>query len=370
MTLATPETDPADFPDLVGLVHDHDDTAGDVGTELLDLPDDLALTDADWEALTDEQRVSVHIPGAYLAGSAALSVSASIAAAWTEYEWMSWAADELRAAGLSVIEHPGWKTRGRPRSVGRYQPRGLMIHHDASKAGPSPYVAKFLAEVGRSAEGIPAPLSPFWVCMGCNHVHPVGTWHVLAAGRCNHAGTGDGWGAVGEDAGNAVLAGVETDNTVGEATPPEMYASLVKGSAALMKRMRSDPKTLLCAHREYTDRKNDPDDINMSTMRLDVARTMAGTPVKPKPPAKPRESVRYVVLKGDTLTKIGAYYQASPANLYKINKAVIDKQAAAHKKRPHGARTTIYPGMVLTVPWGQPGQSGSPAEKAQAAKRL
>jgi hypothetical protein len=358
MTLATPETD---YPDLSGLVFDHEDTAGDVGTELLDLPDDLALTD-------DELAAVAEVPEALYASSAALSVSASKAAAWAQYEWMSWAADELRAAGLSVVEHPGWETRGRPRSVGRYQPRGLMIHHDASGKGPSPYVAKFLAEVGRPAEGIPAPLSPFWVCMGCGGKHPVGTWHVLAAGRCNHAGTGAGWGAVGEDAGNAVLAGVETDNTVGEATPPAMLASLVKGSAALMKRMRSNPKTLLCAHREYTDRKNDPDDINMPAFRLAVAREMVGTTTTPPAKAE-RTSVRYIVKKADTLAKIGAYYKASSANLYRLNKAVIDKQAAAHKKKPSGARTAVYPGMVLTVPWGQPGQSGSPAEKAQAAKR-
>lgn len=359
MTLATPETDSPDFPDLVGLVHDHDDTAGDVGTELLDA-----------EGLDfDDDKTVAYLFGdpetATELGTEALSISAMTAAAWSEYEWMSWAADELRAAGLSVVEHPGWKTRGRPRSVGRFQPRGVMPHHDASAKGPSPYVAKFLAETGRPAEGIPAPLSQFWVCMGCNERHPVGTWHVLAAGRCNHAGTGDGWGAVGEDAGNAVLAGVETDNTVGEATPPEMLASLVKGCAALMKRMRSNPKTLLCAHREYTDRKNDPDDIDMPAFRLAVAHEMAGT----TPPAKAeRTSVRYIVKKADTLAKIGAYYKASPSNLYKLNKAVIDAQAKAHKKTPSASRTAIYPGMVLTVPWGQPGQAGSPAEKAQAAK--
>lgn len=354
MTLATPETDP-DFPDLVGLVHDHEDTAGDVGEELLDHEGAAA-----GELLAAAGPEYLDPPAAW---SFALSVSESKAAAWADYEWMSWAADELRAAGLSVVEHPGWKTRGRPRTAGRFQPRGLLIHHDASKAGPSPYVAKFLAEVGRPDEGIPAPLSPFWVCMGCNGAHPVGTWHVLAAGRCNHAGRGAGWGAVGEDAGNAVLAGVETDNTTGEPTPPAMYASLVTGSAALMKRMRSNPKTLLCAHKEYAKgRKTDPDDVNMPTLRLDVARAMVGTPAAPKPttPAKPpkRKSVRYIVKKGDTLTKIGAAYKASPANIYALNKRVIDKKAAEHQKRSHGARTTIYPGMVLTVPWDQPGQRG------------
>lgn len=83
---------------------------------------------------------------------------------------------------------------------------------------------------------------------------------------------------------------------------------------------------------------------------------------KPSPkPAPPRTSVRYVVKPGDTLTKIGALYQASATNIYKLNKGTILANAALHKKQDHGVKTTIYPGMVLTVPWGQPGQQGSPA---------
>lgn len=90
---------------------------------------------------------------------------------------------------------------------------------------------------------------------------------------------------------------------------------------------------------------------------------------KPSPkPGPPRDSVRYVVAKGDTLTSIGKYYQASPANIYGLNKGVILAAAKRNGKQDHGIKTTIYPGMVLTVPWGQPGQSGSPASKAQAAR--
>jgi hypothetical protein len=278
MTLASPEL----FPDLSGLVHDHDDAAGDVGGELLD-----------YEGATADELLHLAYPDGFAEPPAelatdALSLAPLLAAAYTDYEWATWIADELRAAGLSVVEHPGWKTRGRPRKVGRFQPRGVLWHHDGSKAGPSPYVAKFLAEIGRPAEGIPAPLSQTWVCMGCNGAHPVGTWHVLAAGRCNHAGTGKGFGSIGKDAGNAVLIGVETDNTVNEATPPAMYQSMVKGTAALMRRMRSNPAQFLAGHLEYAEgRKTDPDDVKMPQGRVDVAHAMVGTPAKPTPPAKP-----------------------------------------------------------------------------------
>lgn len=83
---------------------------------------------------------------------------------------------------------------------------------------------------------------------------------------------------------------------------------------------------------------------------------------KPSPkPAPPRTTVRYIVKTGDTLSKIGALYQASATNIYKLNKGTILANAALHHKQDHGVKTTIYPGMVLTVPWGQPGQQGSPA---------
>lgn len=268
---------------LAGLVADHldlADIAADPGTELVCLPDDLTLGGLEIDYTAERLELFA------AAGGLTHSYPALVAAVWPQYEWASWLADVLRAAGCHVIEHPGWKTRGRPRSVGRWQPRGVMWHHDASKPGPSPYVARFLAEIGRPDEGIPAPLSQCWVCMGCNGAHPVGTWHVIAAGRCNHAGEGAGWGGIGADAGNAMAIGVETDNTTGEATPSAMYAALVRGTAAIMLRLRSSPAQLLTAHKEYArGRKTDPDDVDMPRARVDVAHAMR--PPAPRPPAKP-----------------------------------------------------------------------------------
>jgi hypothetical protein len=95
---------------------------------------------------------------------------------------------------------------------------------------------------------------------------------VLAAGRANHAGTGDGFGRIGEDMGNALTLGIETDNTVGEPTGRRMLDELVIGSAAIMRRLRSDVDEWLCGHKEYAaGRKIDPDDIDMSNARLAVS---------------------------------------------------------------------------------------------------
>lgn len=257
--------------------------ATDPGAETVDLSDELALTDTEATSWLDVPTTVVTPDLARLVGA-------------VDYEWCTWLADELRAAGCSVVEHPGWKTRGRPRTAGPHTPRGLMWHHDGSPKGPSPALARFIAEVGRPSDGIPAPLAQLWVCAGCHGEHPVGTWHVLAAGRANHAGVGEGWGRVGRDLGNTLTLGVETDNTTGEATPAVMYDSLVKGSAAILRRLGSDPDQWLTAHKEYAaGRKSDPDDIDMDEARRDVADVLT----------RKRKSVKFVPYPGAKHFQIG-----------------------------------------------------------------
>lgn len=244
------------------------DAAMDPGTEVVDLPDDLVPTGEELASYLD---APPHIPTPDLARLIGAG----------DYVWCTWLADVLREAGCHVVEHPGWKTRGRPRSVGPFLPLGLVWHHDASAVGPSPAMAAFIAQIGRPSEGIPAPLSQLWVCMGCNGRHPVGTWHVLAAGRANHAGLGDGWGRIHRDMGNTLSLGVETDNTIGEKTPDAMLTSLARGSAAILRTLDADPMDSLCGHKEYAEgRKLDPDDVNMGLARAAVRELSKPTPSK------------------------------------------------------------------------------------------
>ena len=175
-------------------------------------------------------------------------------------------ADVLRRADLDVKEMPGWRDRGRPPSVGGFDPRAVIVHHDASAKGPTPGGATFIAKTGRPNENppIPAPLAHCWV-------DTEGIWHVLAAGRTNHAGTGRGFGKIPANCGNLLAIGVETDHTKGEHWVPKQLEAVKRGVAALVDAMHIDAATSVCGHKEYTSRKPDPQPMDMDDFRRTVA---------------------------------------------------------------------------------------------------
>jgi peptidoglycan hydrolase-like protein with peptidoglycan-binding domain len=222
-------------------------------------------------------------------------------------ERMLWLPEVLRAAGVQVNEYPGWKTRSRPLSTGSFKAAGLMFHHDASGPGPSPSVAHWIAEV--ATPSAPPPASQIWV-----DYH--GVWHVIAAGRANHAGTGGGSGAapaarwVPVNSGNSCLIGVETDHTTGEQWPQGQYDAIVLGFAAILRHLGL-PASRAVAHKEYAPgRKVDPAGVDMDTFRAQVARAMRSDPA-PLPPAdlpkpdptpapKPKPTTSGTLRRGDT----------------------------------------------------------------------
>jgi putative peptidoglycan binding protein/N-acetylmuramoyl-L-alanine amidase-like protein len=258
--------------------------------------------------------------------TAGTSSTAARASSWSDYAWATWLPEVLRAAGVPVILEPGWDHKGRPRSVGPFLPRGVMWHEDASPKGPTPSNAKFIGEVGRPAEGIPAPLSQCWVCAGCKDAHAVGTWHVLAAGRANHAGAGQ-WGAVATDAGNTALLGVETDHIAGEPWGPTMLRSLQRGTAAILLHLPARPREWLCGHKEYAHgRKIDPAGLDMDHQREEVAWAMlaladgsnaAGVLVPyPGPQAFRLGHASPSVLRLERWLKLAGYLKTSPSAHY------------------------------------------------------
>ena len=88
-----------------------------------------------------------------------------------------WLADVLKNAGLKVAQIPGWQDRGRG-DVG--QILGILCHHTAGgKNGNMPSLDLLV----KGRPDLPGPLSQLGLGRD-------GTYYIIAAGRCNHAGKG------------------------------------------------------------------------------------------------------------------------------------------------------------------------------------
>ncbi|CAF2860840.1 unnamed protein product [Rotaria sp. Silwood2] len=159
-------------------------------------------------------------------------------------------ADILRGAGLNVVEVAGWKTRGHGVMA---SVKGIVVHHTAGpKAGDYPS----LAVVRDGTSSLAGPLAQLGLGRS-------GTWFVIAAGRCYHAGSTiddsiyENSNAIGIEAEGVGLLATEG----GHAHWPEaQYQSYVKGVKALQKAYRVSTARVL-GHKEAAvpkGRKIDP----------------------------------------------------------------------------------------------------------------
>lgn len=175
---------------------------------------------------------------------------------------LHWLAGVLRDADLTVVEQPGWQSRGR----GEMGPvRGVLGHHTAgARSGNAPSLG--LVQNGRP--DLPGPLSQ--LVLGRD-----GTFFVVAAGRCNHAGQGLWQGVT---AGNSSFIGIEAENMGTEADPwPEAQVEVYARGVAAILRHVGVPVAMCAGHKEYAlprGRKVDPS-FDMSAFRLRVASYMA-----------------------------------------------------------------------------------------------
>jgi N-acetyl-anhydromuramyl-L-alanine amidase AmpD len=174
----------------------------------------------------------------------------------------------LLDAGLKVAEQPGWQNRGRG-DVGTI--RGVICHHTA---GPLNGNMPSLGIVTDGRRDLPGPLAQ--LCLGRD-----GTMYVVAAGRCNHAGTGNWQGFT---HGNMNFIGIEAENTgvargpKADPWPAVQMDAYRRGAAAILKKIGANA-LMVCGHKEYAlpqGRKIDPS-FDMDDFRLQVAAIMAGT---------------------------------------------------------------------------------------------
>jgi hypothetical protein len=180
---------------------------------------------------------------------------------------LTWLSQVLFDAGLKVAEQPGWQNRGRG-DVGPI--KGVICHHTA---GPLNGNMPSLGVVTNGRNDLPGPLSQ--LCLGRD-----GTFFIIAAGRCNHAGAGNWQGFT---AGNTNFIGIEAENTghtsgpKNDPWPSVQMDAYRRGTAAILKKIRANA-IMCCGHREYAlpqGRKNDPT-FDMDEFRQQVAAIMAG----------------------------------------------------------------------------------------------
>jgi hypothetical protein len=158
---------------------------------------------------------------------------------------ITWLANVLRSAGLSVVEHSGWQTRERP---GDWTPQFGIVHATAAPRGQADATQVAIVRDGRS--DLRGPIANACVTRD-------GTWHVLAAGRCNTTLAGTAGPYAGK--GNAYALGVEACNdNLAEAWPAGQYEAYARGWAAICRQLDWTPDRLR-GHKEHTPgHKTDP----------------------------------------------------------------------------------------------------------------
>jgi peptidoglycan hydrolase-like protein with peptidoglycan-binding domain len=177
---------------------------------------------------------------------------------------LTWLPAVLEAANLKVASVPGWESRGRA-EMGTVL--GVICH---TTVGPRMGNMPSLDVLINGRSDLKGPLSQLGLGRD-------GTYYVIAAGRCNHAGAGNWQGL---DAGNSNFIGIEGENTGrgDEPWPDIQLDAYRRGVAALLK--HTGRTVEFCAgHKEYAlphGRKSDPD-FDMVEFRRRVALLMDGS---------------------------------------------------------------------------------------------
>ncbi len=262
-------------------------------------------------------------------------------------------ANVLRAAGLTVVEAAGWASRGYA-GQDLADVRGVLWHHTATNRGAfagSDAPTLNMCIGGRS--DLAGPLCN--IVFGRN-----GTVYLVAAGLANHAGRGSAAG-IPTDAGNYYLIGIEMESS-GVApfdwTEDQIRVAPHLGAALERAYLLNQPEELRLqlGHLEYSSEgKIDPAGWpgGMNGLRESINAVLGGgapaplapasTPAPaPAPAPAPGQIIRgdneihWVVERGDTLSKIQAYY----------NGPSVDQIAAYNRID----KNSITPGQKVWIP--------------------
>lgn len=188
--------------------------------------------------------------------------------------WLTDLADKLRAQGLTVVEVPGWKTRGYG-GLGFYGVAGVLHHHTATgRAAFARSNAPTLNLLTHGRSDLAGPL--------CNLAFGRdGTVYVVAAGWANHAGRGSAPGFP-RDQGNGWLIGIEAESsgvTPWDWTKDQLrvWPYLAAALEQVYLSNRAASLRLQLGHKEYSSEgKIDPAGISMDQFRASINKIISG----------------------------------------------------------------------------------------------
>jgi hypothetical protein len=275
----------------------------------------------------------------------------------------------LKAEGLVVKEHAGWKTHERDSATGKtFGPvYGIMFHHTASHNS--------FDVIWNGRSGLPGPLAHAYV-------DKEGVVWLTSAGRANHGGGGSPAvlaavkaqsygdtppathyheGSAGAADGNDAFYGFECEN-LGDGHdewPATQTTAMVKIAVAIAHHYGWNAKSVI-AHLEWSDWKSDPRGISMKTFRsqvqkgLDAKKVVKPTVPKPTPVYAPFPGTSFFKLgkEHDIITEMGkalkrAGYKADYTPTKKFTRADIKAYAWWQKKLGYsGSGADGYPGKT------------------------
>ncbi|MFE1329768.1 peptidoglycan-binding protein [Streptomyces microflavus] len=224
----------------------------------------------------------------------------------------------LRDEGLHVVEHRSWRTNNRNHKGPWGPTHGVMIHHTVS-AGSASSVE--LCYNGHSA--LPGPL-----CHGV--IDKAGTVYLVANGRANHAGLGDGdvLNAVvmetplpadneADTDGNRYFYGFEAVN-LGDGKDPWPAAQLlaIERAAAAVCRAHNWSQRSVIGHLEWQPGKVDPRGFTMTSMRTRIGARLDRDPDGPAEPEEPKPPAKPPVVKPTPPTKPKPTYEPFPGSSF------------------------------------------------------
>lgn len=270
-------------------------------------------------------------------------------------------ADKLRdytapdGSKLTIVETSGWKTRGYA-GQGIENVEGVLWHHTATaEAAYARSNAPTLNILINGHSFLPGPLSQLGLGRD-------GTVYVVAAGLCNHAGTGSASGLY-RNVGNSYFIGIEMESSgVRDDWTAAQRRVMPHLGAALERGYGRGKDFIQIGHKEYSDQgKIDPAYIDMNALRQNINNLLYGGTTHVAPAAQnaaPAPAQRtavgnnlnaphWTVRAGDTLAKIARYYFGS-STAAEIKK-IADHNGIKDPNRLAVGQRIFIPGPLVWV---------------------